>query len=123
MSANTVRAVALLACAACGSALQMQPLRPAVGLSRAAAPSMQFWKKSADEEKPSKPTKKASGNFYDDEADTVSRGSSKLEVAENGEVDLAAVGGIYYLAFIPFLLFIAAFASGLFSFGYEKGNF
>ena len=45
------------------------------------------------------------------------------DVAENGEVDLAAIGQEYYVAFIPFLLFCFAYSNGVFSFGYENGNF
>ena len=61
--------------------------------------------------------------FYDDEIDTVSRQPWTPEFVENGQVDLANVGGVYYLAFIPFLLFVAAFSTGGFSFGYQNGNF
>ena len=45
------------------------------------------------------------------------------DVAENGEVALAAIGQEYYVAFIPFLLFYFAYSNGVFSFGYENGNF
>jgi hypothetical protein len=47
-------------------------------------------------------------------------------LAENGGetgVDLATQGAGLYAAFIPFLLFFFAYTNGLFSFGYEKGNF
>jgi len=46
--------------------------------------------------------------------------------SENGGedgVDLATEGAGLYVAFIPFLLFFLAYTNGLFSFGYEKGNF
>jgi len=85
---------------------------------------MQFFGKKKEPEPVEKaPPKRKGGFFYDDEIDTVTQEPWQPTYAENGEVDLAAVGGVYYLAFIPFLLLFIAYSSGLFSFGYAKGNF
>lgn len=89
--------------------------------ARANAPTMQFF--NPKDVKTKQPKKRRGGMIYDDEVDTVSRGVWSPDTAENGEVDLANVGGVYYLAFIPFLLFFLAYSSGIFSFGYDKGNF
>ena len=70
--------------------------------------------------------RKKDGMIYDDEVDTVSRAPWSPTFVDNGGEDgedLAMVGGVYYLAFIPFLLFVLAFSTGAFSFGYSKGNF
>ncbi|KAL1519184.1 hypothetical protein AB1Y20_003444 [Prymnesium parvum] len=87
-------------------------LRPA-----SSSPSMQFFN-------PKKDGKKGAGEFFDDEKDTTGAVDGYTpNFAENGEVDLANVGGSVYLAFVPFLLFFFAYSSGLFSFGYSQGNF
>lgn len=69
------------------------------------------------------------GNFYDDERDTVTAPSwnpfakEESDAANYGSVqeaagfaedggDLANAGGILYLAFVPFLLFAAAYVFG-----------
>jgi len=82
-----------------------------------------------------------SGAFYDDEQDTTyskdanwdpfafekraSNFRSDVEAAgfnDDGE-DLANTGGGIYVALLPFLALVIAYSTGLFSFGYEKGNF
>jgi hypothetical protein len=114
-------------CASC-SAFQLQPAQvPGRSVAiRTGAPAMQFFGKKKEADEPAaKPgmKKRRSSEFYDDEIDTVSRGPWTPNFAENGEVDLANVGGVYYLAFVPFLLFVLAFSTGGFSFGYSNGNF
>merc|ERR1712113_725110 len=81
------------------------PLTP-ISRVRASAPSMQLFGKKKKEEPPASVPKKRGGGgfFYDDEIDTVTQAPWEPTYAENGEVDLANVGGVYYLAFIPFLL-------------------
>ncbi len=129
----------LLLAAATGAAAFSQPGRVPVSMQRAASPAMQFQnpfgnlgkKPGGDAPKSPAPASKAAwqrrnlgSGFYDDEKDTVSQDEWKPDFADNGEVDLANVGTQYYLAFIPFLLFVALFSSGGFSFGYSSsGNF
>ncbi len=77
--------------AASASAFSAGHVRLPVASARCVAPTMQFWKKD------SQASPKAggrSGEFYDDEYDTVSREPWMPEYAENGEVDLANVGGV-----------------------------
>merc|ERR1719203_98869 len=103
---------------------QLQPRM----VGRAPGPAMFWGKKDSEPKPPPKSVPKGKGGafqggIYDDEVDTVSRPPWQPQYAENGEVDLAAVGGIYYVAFIPFLLFFFAYANGIFTFGYKNGNF
>ena len=76
------------------------------------------------------------GAFYDDERDTVSRpawkpptfGEDDMTDAERSGFtadgrDLAAAGSEIYYAVIPFLLFAFLYSNGIFSFGYDNGNF
>ena len=103
--------VVLAACAAAGFNTGAAPLRSALA-PRAAIPSMQFFN-----------PKKDGRDVYDDEVDTTGNRGYQPNFVENGEVDLANVGGELYLAFVPFLLFFFAYASGAFNFGYSQGNF
>jgi len=123
------------------------------GAGKAEAGVPRGWKKVASESRPGQfsylnlktgqkydklPT---SGAFYDDEQDTTynkdrawdpfaaekraANFRSDVEAAgfnDDGE-DLANTGGGIYVALIPFLAFVIAYSSGLFSFGYDKGNF
>ena len=95
-------------------------------MRRSATPAMQFFnpKKDAAPPKPAKRGRgRGGGDFFDDERDTVSRDAWTPDYAENGEVDLANVGGVYYLAFIPFLLFALAYLFGAIGSPYGRGNF
>lgn len=100
------------------------PQRASLMLPRTASPTL-FFNRKQEEEAPVQKNKKRSLNaFYDDEINTVSDPDRyNPDYVDNGEVDLANVGGAVYLAFVPFLLLILASASGLFSFGYSNGNF
>merc|ERR1711920_3625 len=114
----------LLMCASCAALQLPNAPRTPMSCARASAPSMQlFGKKKKEPEAPTKASNRRSGFFYDDEVDTVTQQPWEPNFAENGEVDLANVGGVYYLAFVPFLLLFIAYSSGIFSFGYAKGNF
>ena len=95
------------------------------GAARAAAPAMQFFNPKKDGAKPGGPKRagRRGGDFYDDEVDTVTQEPWQPKFVENGEVDLANVGGEYYIFFIPVLLLFIAYSTGLFSFGYTNGNF
>lgn len=68
--------------------------------SRSVTPSMQFGKKKDAPPKAGAKGKAGgkSGGFYDDEIDTVSKPAWRFDandnIAENGEVDLANVGGV-----------------------------
>lgn len=68
--------------------------------SRCVTPSMQFGKKKDAPPKAGAKGKAGgkSGGFYDDEIDTVSKPAWRFDandnIAENGEVDLANVGGV-----------------------------
>lgn len=84
---------------------------------RVTAPTMQFGGRKPG----AKPKKRGGSSFYDDENDTVSQEQWQPNFVENGDVDLANVGGVYYVALIPFLLFFVAYVSGAFNFGYGKG--
>jgi len=73
--------------------------------------------------------------FFDDERDTVSKPAWRAPVVSDdmsdaeragfgeGGRDLSEVGSELYYAFIPFILFGIAYSNGIFSFGYENGNF
>lgn len=101
--------VILAACAVSGFNAGAAP-RTALVRPRAASPTMQFF------------NKKKGGDVYDDEGLTYDN-SYDPQYAENGEVDLANVGGVLYLAFVPFLLFIGAYAfGGVNFFGYGNGG-
>jgi len=81
------------------------------------------------------------GNFYDDERDTTAKpawnpfaaeeAKAKMEFRSDAEAagfsedgsDLANDGGALYAFFTPFLMLTIAYSTGLFSFGYDKGNF
>ena len=120
-----MRAALVLALASVAAGFSMQqPVvrRPALAV-RQSAPVMgwnPFGKKPALADEINK---KKGGTVYDDEVDTRGLKQWDPDVAENGEVDLAAIGQEYYVAFIPFLLFCFAYSNGVFSFGYENGNF
>merc|ERR1712113_403317 len=88
------------------------PLTP-ICRARLSAPSMQLFGKKKKEEPPASVPKKRGGGgfFYDDEIDTVTQAPWEPTYAEHGEVDLANVGGVYYLAFIPFLLLFIAYST------------
>lgn len=107
---------------ACASAFHVMVPNSAVAMKRV-VPSMQFFNPKKDSVKPKPETKVRRGMIYDDEEDTVSRDYYKPNFVENGEVDLANIGGPLYLAFIPFLLIVIAYSTGIFSFGYNQGNF
>ena len=109
----------LLLVAACGVAGFNTGVTPRAALvrPRVAAPTMQFFNPKKDVRK-----KKDGTPFYDDEKPIANRNYNP-DYAENGEVDLANVGGELYLAFVPFLLFFFAYSFGLFNFGYSNGNF
>lgn len=49
-------------------------------------------------------------------------GANAAGFAPDGS-DLANLGGGLYAALLPFLLLVIAYSTGLFSFGYENGNF
>ena len=84
---------------------------------RVIAPTMQFGGRKPG----AKPKKRGGSSFYDDENDTVTQEQWQPSFVENGDVDLANVGGIYYVALLPFLFFFVAYVSGAFNFGYGKG--
>jgi len=84
---------------------------------RVTAPTMQFGGRKPG----AKPKKRGGSSFYDDENDTVTQDQWQPSFVENGDVDLANVGGIYYVALLPFLFFFVAYVSGAFNFGYGKG--
>lgn len=77
------------------------------------------------------------GSFFDDERDTVSKPMWKPPtVGEDDNMtdaersgftadgrDLAAAGSEIYYALVPFLVLAFAYSNGIFSFGYENGNF
>ena len=79
-----------------------------------------------DDSAPAKPAKRARGGgaFFDDSQDGYRNAPRNydMDAAENGEVDLANVGGVYYLAFIPFLLFAFSYLGGAMSSPYSKGG-
>ena len=135
-----MRCVAVLALAAGAVAFNTPSTRPALVQPRAASPVMQKlpkgWRKVPSRSRPGEFSFKnmktgqvydripTGGSFYDDEVDTVSRkpwsfggGDTQKEVDMNevgfyeGE-DLATVGGVYYLAFVPFLLFFISYIFG-----------
>lgn len=108
------------------------------------SPAMQFFGKKKEPAAPPPPEKPASpfakftsigkkgapkprknlNAFYDDEKDTVGDQPWNPNVVEQSEDnDLATQGAGLYVAFLPFLLFVIAFSTGGFSFGYDKGNF
>ena len=87
-------------------------VRPAaLSLRSAASPTMQFWKK--DSGAAPKQQQRRSGEFFDDEYDSYNTQPWSPDFAENGEVDLANVGGVYYLALVPFVLFFLSYAFGM----------
>lgn len=113
----------LVACAAAAaSALQVRP----VVQHRAAAPAMQFGKRNSP-----KPKGKSGGDFYDSGNEAQDNrfsgwtADSQYGNADNGgaENDLATEGGIYYLAVVPFLLFVLLYATGNLGSSYTNGNF
>ena len=77
------------------------------------------------------------GAFYDDERDTVSKPAWKppswnddedmTDAERSGFTsdgrDLAAAGSEIYYALVPFLFFAFLYSNGIFSFGYDNGNF
>ena len=77
------------------------------------------------------------GAFYDDERDTVSKPAWKppswnddedmTDAERSGFTadgrDLAAAGSEIYYAIVPFLFFAFLYSNGIFSFGYDNGNF
>ena len=75
------------------------------------------------------------GSFFDDERDTVSKPMWKPPTINDDMTDaersgftadgrdLAAAGSEIYYAIVPFLLFAFLYSNGVFSFGYENGNF
>jgi hypothetical protein len=91
---------------------------------RCASPTMQFFnpKKDAAPPKPSGRGGRRGGDFFDDERDTVSREPWMPEFVENGEEDLATVGGVYYLALVPFVLFFISYVAGGISGPYSSGG-
>ena len=108
-----------------GFSLQAGVRRPLVvsqGVTMA-GPVMPWDKKAKETAAPASKGKRGGGNFFDDEYDSRGQKNWEPNVVENGEVDLAAVGGEYYLALVPFLAFCFAYANGIFSFGYSNGNF
>ncbi|KAL3920815.1 MAG: hypothetical protein SGPRY_005119 [Prymnesium sp.] len=109
-----MRALLLLLAAPAAALHAPAPLRLASVSGVRAAVTAQFFD----------PKKGKKREFFDDEKDTTGGiDGYNPQFADNGEVDLANVGGSVYLAFVPFLLFFLAYASGLFNFGYSKGNF
>eukprot|EP00310_Coccolithus_braarudii_P012368 CAMPEP_0183348840 /NCGR_PEP_ID=MMETSP0164_2-20130417/13220_1 /TAXON_ID=221442 /ORGANISM="Coccolithus pelagicus ssp braarudi, Strain PLY182g" /LENGTH=140 /DNA_ID=CAMNT_0025520487 /DNA_START=91 /DNA_END=514 /DNA_ORIENTATION=+ len=98
--------VLVFMCASC-TALQLQSM-PRVPLcqARSSAPAMQFFGKKKEPEPVEKaPPKRKGGFFYDDEIDTVTQEPWQPTYAENGEVDLAAVGGVFTLLLSPSCFF------------------
>ena len=75
------------------------------------------------------------GSFFDDERDPVSKPMWKPPTQDDDMTDaersgftqdgrdLAAAGSEIYYAIVPFLLLAFAYSNGIFSFGYENGNF
>lgn len=120
----TCLALALAASSAFTAPGATQLVAPA---QRTAAPTMQFFNPKKDARTPAPPPAKrgrrGSNEFFDDERDTVSRDEWTPDFAENGEVDLANVGGVYYLAFVPFLLFAISYLFGAVGSPYSRGNF
>ena len=132
--------LALLACLLCSALGFTSPRLAPARATRALAPAtMQFGKflggnkqftsSNADE-------RKKRSDFYDDERDTVSKpawkppsfGEDDMTDAERSGFtadgrDLAAAGSEIYYAVIPFLLFAFLYSNGIFSFGYDNGNF
>ena len=136
-----MRCVAFLALVAGAVAFNGPSTRPALVQQRAASPVMQKvpkgWKRVPSRSRPGQfsfkniktgqvydriPT--GGKAFYDDEVDTVSRklwsfgGVDETEEIDMNEVgfyegeDIATVGGVYYLAFVPFLLFFLSYIFG-----------
>ena len=117
----------LAAALLCGAdAFSMVGARPALAVNRAAPVDMQFFnpKKDAAPPKDAKKSKRGGGrDFYDDEKTSYNTNLWQPNFVENGEEDLATVGGVYYLAFVPFLLFGISYLFGAIGSPYGKGNF
>ena len=111
ISVYSMHCLALVLALAAGASAFTPPAPSERPLSRRAVinPAMQFdflKKKDAPAAAPPKKGRgKKGGDFFDDERDTTNQQVWNPQYADNGERDLATEGGIYYVAFVPFLLF------------------